>query len=454
MKDHLTRRDLLSVGLSLAPVSLVPSSIFHAATLGSSQAAPEVASAADIAALVQYFHSHARDLLRPAAGVLRHPSISPSLPRAVYSSDLWDWDTLWTARGLFELARRTDDALLREQVAVHAQGSLTIFFDQQSTDGRIPMLITEKEADPLGCLRGPRPHEKNQAKPVMAQLALLIVEQTGAAEWMRVLMPKLQAFHASWTADNMTRTGLLVWGDDVAIGNDNDPTTFGRPYFSSANLLLNCFYHQDLQAAAELSRRLGMTSLHTAYVHRAEALSAAIHRHCWDARDEFFYTADVQCKDRRAELLPNLKPGMSMSWDSLQLRIRTFTGFLPMWCNITTPQQNAALARHLRDKTGLGANYGVRTLSAAEPMYSLAASSNPSNWLGPVWIIANYLVWSGLRKQGMRAEADAIAKSTFSMLARDLHRSGSLNEYYHPDTGEGLSHKGFMDWNLLVLEMI
>jgi len=29
-----------------------------------------------------------------------------------------------------------------------------------------------------------------------------------------------------------------------------------------------------------------------------------------------------------------------------------------------------------------------------------------------------------------------------------------LNEYYHPDTGTALSHKGFMDWNLLVLEMI
>jgi len=29
----------------------------------------------------------------------------------------------------------------------------------------------------------------------------------------------------------------------------------------------------------------------------------------------------------------------------------------------------------------------------------------------------------------------------------------SLNEYYHPDTGAALSHKGFMDWNLLALEM-
>jgi hypothetical protein len=41
-----------------------------------------------------------------------------------------------------------------------------------------------------------------------------------------------------------------------------------------------------------------------------------------------------------------------------------------------------------------------------------------------------------------------------SFLSRDLEANGSLNEYYHPDTGAALSHKGFLDWNLLVLEMI
>jgi putative isomerase len=29
-----------------------------------------------------------------------------------------------------------------------------------------------------------------------------------------------------------------------------------------------------------------------------------------------------------------------------------------------------------------------------------------------------------------------------------------MNEYYHPDSGQPLSHKGFVDWNLLALEML
>jgi putative isomerase len=40
------------------------------------------------------------------------------------------------------------------------------------------------------------------------------------------------------------------------------------------------------------------------------------------------------------------------------------------------------------------------------------------------------------------------------LLASDLTSSGTLNEYYHPDTGAPVSHQGFMDWNLLVLEMV
>jgi putative isomerase len=47
-----------------------------------------------------------------------------------------------------------------------------------------------------------------------------------------------------------------------------------------------------------------------------------------------------------------------------------------------------------------------------------------------------------------------LADKTLRLLAADVAENGSLNEYYHPDTGAPLSHKGFMDWNLLVIEML
>ena len=89
-------------------------------------------------------------------------------------------------------------------------------------------------------------------------------------------------------------------------------------------------------------------------------------------------------------------------------------------------------------------------------MYSLAAhSGNPaSNWLGPVWILTNYLVWKALKNYGFETDATELANKTLSLLLIDLETNGTLNEYYEPDTGEAISHSGFVDWNMLVLEMI
>lgn len=159
--------------------------------------------------------------------------------------------------------------------------------------------------------------------------------------------------------------------------------------------------------------------------------------------------------DRRAELIPTVKRGMAMSWQALPLRIQTFTGFLPLWCGIADGEHAAALVRanYLADDR-FRAEFGVRSLTSREAMYSMDFSSNPSNWLGPVWIIVNYFVWKGLTKAGFHHEADALRDKTVRLLAGDLDANGSLNEYYHPDTGAALSHKGFMDWNLLVLEML
>ena len=52
------------------------------------------------------------------------------------------------------------------------------------------------------------------------------------------------------------------------------------------------------------------------------------------------------------------------------------------------------------------------------------------------------------------AEARDLADKTLKLLATDLAAGGSLNEYYHPDTGVAISHKGFLDWNLLAAEMV
>jgi putative isomerase len=71
-----------------------------------------------------------------------------------------------------------------------------------------------------------------------------------------------------------------------------------------------------------------------------------------------------------------------------------------------------------------------------------------------VWIIVHYFIFHLEIPSAIRfhQESAALADTTIALLAADLRVNGSLNEYYQ-DTGAALSHKGFMNWNLLVLEM-
>ena len=404
--------------------------------------------------LLEYFAATGPKLLRPTKGILRHPSIAITLPGATYASELWDWDTYWTCRGLLSLSRRLGDRDLHRRVCLHAQGSLACFFEAQGESGRIPVMIRENNPDPFGSLK-PGNLETNQAKPVFGQLALLVSDALLDAEWFRTSFDRLLRFYDSWMTQNLSSIGLLVWGSDTTIGVDNDPTTFGRPSFSSANLLLNCLFYQDLVAAAELARRLKRLTDRADLTAKARNLSKLIRKYCWDPRDSFYYTVDVQCRDRRAELIPHYPLGMKTSWSCMPLRIQLFTGFVPMWSGLASDEQMEDLVRlHYLNPHTFNAPYGVRTLSAKEPMFSLASSGNPSNWLGPIWLLANYLVWKGLKDHNFRRESELLASKTLRLLVSDLKTSGTLHEYYHPETGQPLSHGDFLDWNLLALEMI
>jgi putative isomerase len=454
----ISRRDVLA-GLAVSSaISIVPAR-------GESPQ-PQVPAAGSVAllsvdqrrqrrdALLSYFAVCAPQMLRAPDGILKYPSIAQTVPGKEYSTQLWDWDTLWTSQGLFRVAELERDESLKQQLCQHVSGSLLNFLDHASPGGQIPIMMTADNTDAFRIVAESET-SRNQAKPVFGQLGLLASNQRGDAQWLEPHFDAILRFYDSWTKHNSSRIGLLVWGDDVAIGDDNDPTTSGRPFYSSANLLLNCLFYQDLLASAEIAKRLGRPADHDRLSNQARELAERVRTFCWDPRDSYFYTVDVQCVDRRAELIPNVSRGMDMSWKCLPIRIQMFTGFLPLWCGIASQEQADELVRvnYLADDRLL-AKWGVRSLSSKESMYSLAFSSNPSNWLGPIWIIVNYFAWKALQRYGYQKEANALADKTLHLLSRDLEVNGSLNEYYHPDDGAALSHKGFLDWNLLVLEMI
>lgn len=154
-----------------------------------------------------------------------------------------------------------------------------------------------------------------------------------------------------------------------------------------------------------LAGRLDLQELADEYARNADDLKAAVQEHCWDERDGFFYSVDLNLRPVSTEKEP-YHGGAPRTWDCLIQRIGVWSGFLAMWADIATPEQAERMVReHFSDERTFNAPYGVRTLSKMEKMYSLKASGNPSTWLGPIWGVSNYLTWRGLVKYGFKEEA-------------------------------------------------
>lgn len=401
--------------------------------------------------LIAFLCEQSSVIYRDAQGCLNHPFF---VPGGLFHDELWDWDCFWMAEGMAaikdELGPVEGQRFLR-----HARGSLINFLEHQAPDGTVPIMLKAAEGDRFGC-KTPGGTEKNQAKPVLAQFARAISVFAEDSLWIAEYYDALKSFHRRWRSKYGTACGLLVWGSDVAIGVDNDPTTYGRPEFSSANLLLNCLYHQEMLAMVEIATALGKTEDVTSFENEAASVKAAVRMECWDEVDGFFYTVDVQCEDLRHEHFPQIKRGMDMSWKTVPLKIKMFTGFLPLWCGIASPEQARILVeKHLRNPDEFHARHGMRSMAKNERMYDpVTDSANPSNWLGPIWIVANYMVLEGLKRYGYDQDAAEMAGKIIALLGGDLERSDDFHECYHPDTGAPNFNAGYLSWNVLVGSMI
>ena len=136
----------------------------------------------------------------------------------------------------------------------------------------------------------------------------------------------------------------------------------------------------------------------------------------------------------------------------MPLKIRFWACFLPLYVGVCNEEQANRLCEHLHDPDVM-ATYGVRTLARNEKMYNLEKSNNPSNWLGAIWTIANYLVYKGLLRYNKTELAEELRNKTVFLLQKNLEKHGEMFESYHPDTGEPNLFPGFLSWNLLAIEL-
>jgi putative isomerase len=401
------------------------------------------------ASLRSFVMEHTEDVLKHPRSFIRYPFIDPG---SVYDGNVWDWDTYWSVYGFLNLADRYEDAQMKERLVEHAKGNVRNFFDHQLEDGYIPMMIEVADwPEPYLNMRHKEGKLMNMHKPFLCSQICLISDFTGDYSWAEGFLDGIGKYFDCYDRYYYYENcGLYVWRDDVMIGMDNDPATFGRAPFSTANIYLNSFMCVELEAAAKIYRTFGRMEQAEAIRKKREALIQAIQEECWDKRDQFFYSVDVDIQTRKYDWFHQ---GLGVFWKTLPIKIRVWSGFIPMYAGIATPEQAAALVTHIFDDKTFGSDYGLTTLAKDEKMFDLSVTNNPSNWLGPIWLVANYVVFRGLLNYGYRREAEIIYERTMTLLGRDLEKTGSLHEYYDPFTGEPIMNGGFINWNILALNM-
>lgn len=397
-----------------------------------------------------YVVCHVDDLMKEPRSFIRHPFIDPG---SVYDGNVWDWDTYWSVYGLLSIYDAFPEETGR-RILIHAKGNVRNFMDHQLEDGYIPMMIEVGQwAEPYLNGKHKEGVQMNMHKPFLCQQIQLISSFTEDYGWTGEYLEGLKAYFECYDKNYfLEEKGLFVWCDDIMIGMDNDPASFGRPKFSTANIFLNAFMVREIEAYTEILTRNGQEEgLIAAWRSRREKLIAAIQEECWDPRDQFYYSVDVDIRTRSFDWFHQ---GLGVFWKTLPIRIRTWSGFLPMLAGFAGEEQAAALAGQYADASTFYCEYGVTTLGRNEKQFNLEATNNPSNWLGPVWLVANYTVFSAMLQYGYHREAEEICTHSLKLLGMDLKKTGLLHEYYNPFTGEPVMNGGFINWNILALTMV
>lgn len=389
-----------------------------------------------------YIKDNYHKILREPRGILQHKFI---VPGAVYKYDLWDWDSWLTDIAITQVAKKEGNL---DEFFGYQKGCILNFVKHQNQEkGCIPIVITDQFSMPDLS----RSDDVNSSKPVLIQHALFIAKTQKDFMWLEEIYTAFERYIDYYMEHCLHESGLFFFIDDTAIGVDNDPCTFFRPNKSSASIFLNCLMYKELLAMSELSGELNYKDKKSYYAQEASSLKLAVREHCYDERNGFYYSVDINL----LPITPYKHYGCPRNWSTLIQRIDVWSGFLAMWAGIADEAQAKRMVEenYLNERV-FKAPFGIRTLGKTEKMYQIVKSGNPSCWLGPIWGVSNYFTFRSLLKYGYTDLARELADKTIALFGRDIDGCGEMHEYYDPDTGIGVNSQGFQSWNLLCANMI
>jgi glucosylglycerate hydrolase len=408
----------------------------------------------------------------------------------------WSWDSAFIALGLAHVDNR------------RATDELESLFTGQWSTGKVPHIIFDPEAPPRSyfpdaerwnssALSEDAPSGRRTSglcQPPVHAIAVRRIWQTSrgrddervdrARAFLRGNYPRLFSWHSYLaTARDPEGSGLVTIYHPWESGTDNSPRWDSVLERISVGEVPS-YTRYDLQHVSDPSHR-PTDSEYDRFLWLLELLKRARYdeadiyeRHPFLVKDVLFSAILVAANEALLEIaevveasdedrariegwIERGRAGLDEQWDpdlglcldrdvlaDEPLRVRTIAGFSPLIGGGLDHQRLHELITTL-DSLAFAGNPRLH--------YPLPPSTSPeepgfhprSYWRGPVWPVANWLLWWSLLRAGESERAQSMRRETLQELSE-----GGFAEYFEPFTGEPLG-SGEQSWTAAVaLDML
>lgn len=290
---------------------------------------------------------------------------------------------------------------------LHALGNLTNLYALQREDGYIGMAY---EIATRKYLWGERINP-----PLYSFAEWSYAERTGDTSRLEAAFEPIVRLY-NWTKENRRRNNGLYWFEDTgSSGMDNSPRSGYTAYELKGSDVcfvdLSCQQVLNAACIAKMATFLNKDQATIDYfLEEAASLTELINKYHWSERTGFYH--DIFCSGNK-------------------LANKTAAAFWTMISGVAGEEQVNSLVNHLKNPDTFGTPHPVPTLSRDDPNYR----TDGGYWLGSVWPAINYMVVSGLRKQGRRELAREIAYKHLTYMSKILEEGEhqSIWECYSPE---------------------
>ena len=432
-----------------------------------------------------------------AAGVLRRNGVkSWTKPAPSLYPHQWSWDSAFIALGLAHVDNE------------RATGELEALFSAQWKTGKVPHIVFDPEAPPKSYFPDAErwnsnglsehaptgPHTSGLCQPPVHALAVLRIWETAqdkdergieaARKFLTGNYPRLFSWHRYLaTARDPERSGLVTIYHPWESGTDNSPR-WDAPLSRIKIGEIPTYTRYDVQHVADASHR-PTDEEYDRFLWLLELLKRARYEeidiygsHPFLVKDVLFSAILVAANEALLEIsdvvgappeereqveawIARGREGLEGQWDPAlglcvdqdvitgePLRVRTVAGFASLIAGGLGEKRLGDMLQSLDSEDFAGNPYLHRPLppstSPKEPGFHPR-----SYWRGPVWPVANWLLWWSLLRAGEPERAASLRRHTLEELAE-----GGFAEYFEPFNGEPLG-SGEQSWTAAIaLDML